>query len=211
MKYIAAVIRLLFLVLFFFLAVQAKTALWLGLFAASLLAALVFGRLYCGYVCPMNTCMIPAEWLSKKLKLQVKDTPRWLKNGYFSWIALAVSIAAMLLSKRFLHINLPVLLIWVAVSVLVSLRYRPAVFHNTICPFGALQRTFGRFARMSEKVDISACVGCGLCERVCPSDAIAVSGPNKKAIINVSLCHQCTNCRQACPKEAIRYTGVKKG
>jgi len=210
-KYITNIIRLLFLALFIFLMANGKVVLWLALFGVSLIIALIFGRVYCGYACPMNTLMIPIEWLSKKLKIQTAVAPKWLKNGYFTWITLVISVAVMLLSKRLLHIDLPILPFWLVVSVLVTLRYKPEVFHNLICPFGALQRTFGRFARMSEKVDISACVGCRLCERVCPSGAIAVSGPDKKAIINVSLCHQCTNCRQTCPKEAIRYTGVKKG
>src|SRR5574344_795795 len=213
MKYITNIIRILFLALFIFLLANGKVLLWLALFAVSLVAALIFGRVYCGDACPMNTLMIPIEWVSKKLKLQTADTPKtkWLKNGYFTWITLGISVAVMLLSKRLLHVDLPILPFWLVMSILITLRYKPAVFHNLICPFGALQRSFGRFARMSEKVDISACVGCRLCERVCPSGAIAVSGPDKKAIINVSLCHQCTNCRQTCPKEAIRYTGVKKG
>ena len=206
MKYITNIIRILFLALFIFLLANGKVLLWLALFAVSLVAALIFGRVYCGYACPMNTLMIPIEWLSKKLKLQTADTPKWLKNGYFTWITLGISVAVMLLSKRLLHVDLPILPFWLVMSILITLRYKPAVFHNLICPFGALQRTFGRFARLSEKVDKDACVGCKLCEKACPSNAIVVSSEDKKAMINTALCHQCTNCRQVCPKEAIHYS-----
>lgn len=206
MKYITTIIRILFLALFLFLLVNGKVLLWLALFAVSLIAALIFGRVYCGYVCPMNTLMIPVEWLSKKIKLQTSKTPKWLKNGYFAWITLIISIAAMLLSKGFLHANLPILPFWLVMSILITLRYKPAVFHNLICPFGALQRTFGRFARLSEKVDKDVCIGCKLCEKVCPSNAIVVSSKDKKAVISSALCHQCTNCRQVCPKDAIHYS-----
>jgi polyferredoxin len=180
--------------------------LWLALFAVSLVAALIFGRVYCGYACPMNTLMIPIEWLSKKLKLQTADTPKWLKNGYFTWITLGISVAVMLLSKRLLHVDLPILPFWLVMSILITLRYKPAVFHNLICPFGALQRSFGRFARLSEKVDKDACVGCKLCEKACPSNAIVVSSEDKKAVINTALCHQCIKCQQVCPKDAIHYS-----
>ena len=206
MKYITNIIRILFLALFIFLLANGKVLLWLALFAVSLVAALIFGRVYCGYACPMNTLMIPIEWLSKKLKLQTADTPKWLKNGYFTWITLGISVAVMLLSKRLLHVDLPILPFWLVMSILITLRYKPAVFHNLICPFGALQRSFGRFARLSEKVDKDACVGCKLCEKACPSSAIAVSSEDKKAVINTALCHQCIKCQQVCPKDAIHYS-----
>lgn len=205
MKSIAAIIRILFLALFLFLLANGKVTLWLALFAVSLIAALVFGRVYCGYVCPMNTLMIPVEWLSKKLKLQTSNSPKWLRNGYFAWSALILSVASMLLSKRLLHIDLPILPFWLVVAVLVTLRYKPVVFHNLICPFGALQKTFGRFARLSEKVDQGNCIGCKLCEKACPSNAIVVSAEDNKAEIHTALCHQCANCSQVCPKNAIHY------
>ena len=206
MKYITNIFRILFLALFIFLLANGKVLLWLALFAVSLVAALIFGRVYCGYACPMNTLMIPIEWLSKKLKLQTADTPKWLKNGYFTWITLGIRVAVMLLSKRLLHIDLPILPFWLVMSILITLRYKPGVFHNLICTFGALQRTFGRFARLSEKVDKDACVGCKLCEKACPSNAIVVSSEDKKAVINTALCHQCIKCQQVCPKDAIHYS-----
>ncbi len=209
MKWIATTVRILFLALFLFITLTGNMMLWLGFFGISLLAAIIFGRLYCGYACPMNTVMIPVEWLSKKLHLQRDVTPKLLKKGIFPWVFLVISVAIMLLSKKMLHINLPVLMIWFAVSILVTLIYRPDVFHNLICPFGALQKTFGRFAIFSKKVDESACIGCKLCEKVCPSKAIIVGSENKKAFITTELCHQCTNCTDVCPTAAISYTKRK--
>lgn len=206
MKYIISIIRILFLGLFLFLVSNGKMMLWLALYAVSLIAALLFGRVYCGYACPMNTLMIPTEWMSKKLKLQSKKTPKWLLSGRFPWFALIGSLAVMLLAKRILHKNIPILLIWLAVSVIITLRYKPAVFHNLICPFGVLQKLFGKYTKFSEKVNKDSCIGCKLCEKVCPSEAIEVNSIEKKAEIQTSLCLQCTNCQQVCPKDAIHYS-----
>jgi polyferredoxin len=205
LKYIITGIRLFFLALFLFFIATGHMMLWLALFAVSLLLSLLFGRLYCGYACPMNTLMIPAAWLSKKLRLQSASTPKWLKAGYFPWFAFIISVAAMLLSKQFLHVNLPILPFWLVVAVLFTLRYRPAVFHNLVCPFGILQKTTGRFAFLSKRVKDDTCIGCKLCENACPSGAITVNPENRKATVNTALCHQCTECQAVCNKNAIMY------
>lgn len=207
MKYLITVIRIIFLALFLVLVLNGKMMLWLFLFGVSLIAALLFGRIYCGYACPMNTLMIPVEWISKKLKLQTNNAPRWLKNGMLPWLALIVSIVIMMLSKKVFKKNIPLLLIWVGISLIVTLRYKPNVFHNLICPFGALQRVFGKYAFLSRRVDKDTCIGCKLCEKVCPSDAIRVN-EDKKAETSSTLCLQCTNCQQVCPKNSISY--IKK-
>ena len=48
MKWLVTIIRVLFLGLFIFLIVTGNMLLWLALFAVSLIAALFFGRVYCG-------------------------------------------------------------------------------------------------------------------------------------------------------------------
>ncbi|OIJ17173.1 hypothetical protein BKP37_01160 [Anaerobacillus alkalilacustris] len=198
-------VRIVFLALFVYLFITGKVMLWLSLFATTLIVGFFFGRIYCGYVCPMNTLMIPTEWLSKKLKLQTKKTPKWLNSGKFAWIVLFISISTMIIFNIVLNKNLPVLLILLIISVFITLRYKLEVFHNKICPYGILQKHTGRFARLSRRVQPNKCVGCKLCEKSCPSSAIKVSKENKKAMINPSLCHQCQNCSLACPKDAIYY------
>ena len=205
MKWFTTVVRLVFLTVFLLLMIKGKVILWLGLFALSLIAAVFLGRVYCGYACPMNTLMIPSDWLGKKMKIQTNRIPAWLQNKPIAWIALIFSLVSMLLAKRILQINIPVLPIWLVVSVLVTLRYQPSVFHNLICPFGPLQKWFGKWALFSKKVNPDACIGCKLCEKVCPSTAIQVSKDNRKAVITSALCHQCTNCQAVCPKDAIHY------
>ena len=112
MKYIIYGIRIIFLGLFLFLVINGKMLLWLALFALSLVLALFFGRIYCGYACPMNTLMVPTEWISKKLKIQTKKTPKWLESGKIGWISLAASIILMIIGKVVLKRDIPELKIW---------------------------------------------------------------------------------------------------
>lgn len=209
MKIAITIIRMFFLVLFFVLVAIGKPMLWFVIFGASLLAALLFGRVYCGYVCPMNTVMIPVNYLTKKLKIKKFSTPAWLKSGWFSWVMLVVSVLVMIISRRFLKINLPILLIWLVVSVLLVIPFHPSMFHNMICPFGALQRLFGKVARFSKKVNKEKCIGCKKCEGVCPTQAIVIQREDKKATINKPTCLQCNECQLVCLTKAIPYGHIK--
>lgn len=211
MKNIISLVRILFLGLFIFLISQAKMMLWFAIYGVGLIAAIFFGRIYCGYACPMNTLMIPTEWLSKNMKWQTKETPKWLQSGKLPWIALVGSIIVMLFAKRVLHKNIPILLFWIFVSVFLTLRYKPAVFHNLLCPFGAPQKVFGRYAKFSTKVNKQTCIGCKVCEKVCPTEAILVKSETKKADIKTSLCLQCNSCQQVCPKDCIYYSNKELG
>lgn len=204
MKYLKTLIQVIFFALFLYLILSGKNFVWFAIFSISLIAAVFFGRIYCGYICPINTLMRPAEWISKKLKIQVSNTPKWLESGIVVWFSLGVTIIVMVISKKALNLNIPVFLIWLILSVVITLRYKPAVFHNYICPFGALQKIFGKFARFSYNVDENKCVGCKACEEICPTVAIKVTD-NQNAVINKAYCLQCSDCKNICPTKAITY------
>ncbi|PKM70481.1 MAG: hypothetical protein CVU93_01865 [Firmicutes bacterium HGW-Firmicutes-18] len=199
------IIQILFFGLFIMIVLNGNMVLWLGIFVLSLLAAALFGRFYCGYICPMNLMMGITGKISKKLKWQTKKVPKFLESKALPWIVLAMMVGSMVLSKRVLHRELPILIILMVLSVLVTLRYEEWVFHNRICPYGALLSLTGQRAKFSTKVDHSLCIGCKKCETVCPSQSIAVNKETKKASVDSSTCHQCQKCTAVCPVDAIRY------
>ena len=51
-------------------------------------------------------------------------------------------------------------------------------------------------------VDESLCIGCKICEKVCPVYAISVT--DKKAHSDSSKCMACANCADRCPRYAIK-------
>lgn len=205
MKKIRITSQIIFLIFFLFVIVNGNMVLWLGVFLLSLLGAAVFGRFYCGYICPMNTAMGVTAKLGKRLNWQTKYVPKVLKSKSLPWIVLVLMIVTMIVSKRVLQLELPILLILMAMSILVTLRYEEYVFHNHVCPYGALLSLTGKGAKYSTRVESSQCMGCKKCEKVCSSMAVKVEDLTKVAKIDPALCHQCQACTLVCPTKAICY------
>lgn len=74
----------------------------------------------------------------------------------------------------------------------------------------AHQEFLGRMRQMPEDIwqhlilVKDNCIGCGICEKVCPSASIRVE--NEKAVHISGKCQTCFACVHACPKKAIGLT-----
>lgn len=58
------------------------------------------------------------------------------------------------------------------------------------------------------KLEVKGCIGCRICQKVCPTGAISIEKGAEKTVYKIDLkkCIFCGNCVYYCPKAAVRMT-----
>lgn len=202
-------VQILFLVLFVLLWRLGRIQVWMGLILGSLLLGAVFGRFYCGWVCPIHTLMRPVEWVKARLGSKALPVPGWARSPFLKYGLFTVMLIAMVLTTR-RGVKLPVMLLLIPPALLFTLFYHSALWHRYLCPFGTLFGLTTRWAPFRLRVAKAKCSSCSLCTRVCPAEAVSLAGKKEAAIIDPRYCLVCLACKDRCPQSAIAYTSEQK-
>ena len=164
-----------------------------------LILSLVFGRIFCGHICPAGAIqelasLVPLPKVGQNWK-QISGGIRAVVfvivlAAAFGW---SVGIVDYFGLKEFFSLDVTSVLFYVFLGVLLlsTVVYRP--FCRFICPYGLLlSLTAAVSAFKFRRTD--KCIECGLCERACPTNEAKV-GDRK------SECYMCGRCVEVCPVE----------
>ena len=149
-----------------------------GFFILPLLAALFFGRVFCGGVCPMGAMQdllllrpikIPAMWRAPL------ETIPYLYLGAAVLLAATGTAFAICEYDPFvgmfrLHGHFYMILFGASVLLVSMVVGRP--YCRFLCPYGVLLRWCSHFARHTVTISPEDCVQCHLCANACPFDSI---------------------------------------
>lgn len=195
-----------------------------------IVVSLWFGPLFCGWLCPAGAF---SEYLSRLLPDKYKINWAQLvplvplRYGFFlgflgsiilglgipcsycNYYALEIFVG-YLHTGQLLSSSLSLLMTFVVSNIILGLFTKGGRgYCNLLCPVGtmcSLMHVLGPLVpgAFGMQVDKKLCVGCGLCSKKCPMQAVAIT--QGKAQINRHHCIVCGQCRQACPRKAITYT-----
>ena len=195
-----------------------------------IVVSLWFGPLFCGWLCPAGAF---SEYLSRLLPDKYKINWAQLvplvplRYGFFlgflgsiilglglpcsycNYYALEIFVGYLHTGQLF-NTSLSLLMTFVVSNIFLGLFTQGGRgYCNLLCPVGtmcSLMHVLGQLVpgAFGMQVDQNQCVGCGLCRKKCPMQAVSIT--RGKAQINRHHCIVCGQCRQACPRKAIAYT-----
>ncbi|WP_129407823.1 4Fe-4S binding protein [Marinitoga lauensis] len=195
--------EIIFFVLFFLLLENHILIRWIFVFIAGLFLSTFMGRVYCGWMCPINTLFKPINFIYKKLNIKRFKTPEFLKSNILRYALLFLFIS-LFITTKILKIKLNILLYVIGLALLITLFFEETFWHKNLCPYGTILNIGERISSFKLKIDEDKCIGCGLCQTVCPNNTIITLDNNKRKIINKE-CLMCFECQRVCPVEAISF------
>ncbi len=176
------------------------------IFALFSVLTAVFGRVYCGYVCPIGTIQeLAYEVPVKKLRIgsnKVQFGIHAISFGMFLMLAiiLSTSLLSLIGIKQFFYTEV-VLFTFVFVAILAASTslYRP--FCRFACPYGFILSIAASLG-LTKYARTDGCINCGKCEKVCPTVS-AGRGASKHE------CYLCNRCVDVCPVDGVKYGSGK--
>jgi ferredoxin-type protein NapH len=197
------------------------SAALIGAITILLVYAVLGGRAYCSWVCPVNIVTDAAFWLRARLRIgniwQPRKATRW-------WILATVLAVSALTGTIAWELVNPITMLqrglvfgmglaWtVALAVfLFDLAVSRRGWCSYLCPVGAFYAAVGSLSLVRvSAVKRSACTDCGECYRVCPEPHVIVpalkpADPGASPVIASGDCTNCGRCIDVCPDDVFRF------
>jgi polyferredoxin len=212
-----------------------NSGVWLRRLAPSSLVLLVvvgvmtllFGRVFCGWICPLGTL---GEWTSRaarKAGIRARELPsvvdkplRWLKYvigaaiiawtwklGTLVWRDYDPWVAWMHLSAFLTEVaEKPWSFVVLFGAVIGASLFVERFWCRYLCPLGALLAVGQKFAFIRIHRSDESCICCHRCGAVCPVGL----DPEASGKVSSAECIACGRCAEACPVKETLFFGVGK-
>lgn len=182
--------------------------------------AVMGGRVFCSWVCPINAVTDSASWLRRRLKITTGRAPRELRYWLIPAILVACAVSGVTvwewvnpvsLTQRALIFGGSMALGAALAVFLYDLFVAPRGWCGHLCPVGATYALIGSksLVRVSAQAS-SRCNDCADCYAVCPEPQvipIALKGKNGASpVIADSDCTNCGRCIDVCGPDVFTYT-----
>ena len=181
--------------------------LWLPLLLSCLplvLAAMIFGRIFCSFICPLHFFL---EFLPEEKKKQT--APRGplfvlLLVLLFSFL-LEVPVFAMFspvhIVQRLLLFGVGLEGLFLAALALFSFFQGAKSWCRLLCPLGALYGLLGFRRQLFIDKKTERCTNCRRCEQVCTMG----TSPMQDDLLSAYMCTNCGDCIDSCQIKALSY------
>lgn len=181
--------------------------------------ALIGGRAFCSWVCPVNIISDGANYIRNKLHMEQVQKKEYVSRNLRYWgIGLAIVISFLTGVAAFEFIS-PVSMVhrglvfgmgfgWAAMVVifLFDLFVLKDGWCGHICPLGGFYSLIGKYSIFKVAHDSEKCTACMKCKIVCPESQVLWMVSKESEVVANSECTKCARCIEVCEDDALNFS-----
>ncbi len=183
--------------------------------------AVLGGRVFCGWVCPVNIVTDTANKIREVLKFNTKLSSWGLKRSVRYWVmGMALILSAFLGVAAFEWIS-PIGALhrgiiygfgmgwtYVLVVFLFDLFGARNGFCGHACPLGAFYSLIGRYGFLRIGYNKEKCTMCMKCLEICPERHVLHTVGNQSGVVLSGECINCGRCIEVCDDNALQFSNI---
>ena len=190
----------------------------LGAVLVGLFFALIGGRAFCGWVCPVNIVTDSANWLRRRLGLDSLIRNWDISRKIRYWMVGLSILLSMLTGVAAFEWISPISMLhrgivygmgfgWAAVLgvFLFDLCVTKNGFCGHICPLGGFYALLGRSRILSVGHDMTSCTLCARCIEKCPEKQVLGFIGKQSGMVLSGECVNCGRCVEVCDAGAMKW------
>ncbi len=180
------------------------------------IVAVIGGRTWCAWVCPLNMVTDLAAWTRRRL--HINDVFRLSRNIRYTVLALTLILSVLTGVAAFEWIS-PISMLhreliygigagWIAVLgvFLFDLFILRNGWCGHLCPLGAFYALIGRMAQLRIAFDTPTCTHCGECAKICPEPQVLnIKAASEAGMVSSGECTNCGRCIGICPEDTLKF------
>jgi len=197
-----------------------STSLITGFMIVLAVYALLGGRIFCSWVCPINIVTDTARWLRRKLSIR-KSTSVSQNTRY--WLLAMLLIMTAISGSLIWELVNPVTMVtrglvfgmgsawYLLIAIfLFDLLISKNGWCGQLCPMGATYALIGKISLVKvNAINRDDCDNCMDCYHVCPEPHVlkpVLKGKTVSSIIEPSECNNCGRCIDVCAKKVFKFS-----
>lgn len=194
------------------------TDLFIGALIVLLFYAIIGGRVFCSWVCPVNILSDFSRWSRVKLKLVNKLKIFLSRNVRYYVLALSFILSAIIGVAAFEIIS-PISIFHRAIIfgvggswavILALFIFDLTIVKNGwcgyICPLGAFYSVVGKYGLLKVYHEKEKCTLCNKCFEVCPEVQVLSIIGKEDGYIKSGECTNCGRCIDVCDDDALKFS-----
>ena len=180
--------------------------------------AVIGGRVFCSWVCPVNLLSDFADWSRRKIKIKIPQRILLSRNTRYYILALSLIVSAIIGIAAFEIIS-PISILHRAIIfgvggswavILALFLFDLAIVRNGwcgyLCPLGAFYSVVGRYGLLKVYHEKDKCTLCNKCFEVCPEKQVLSIVGKVDGYIKSGECTNCARCIEVCEDNALNFS-----